>query len=279
MKKILIVLLVVSTILFAESSYYSQNGLGLTSNILSVRAQGLGNTGGAVMDSISLTSSNPAFWYNFQTTSLQGLMNYSTQSSDKLDEGFRSSGLGGFAMKFPVGEYIGVVLGLSPQYRTDYNTNNIDSVEFDGNYIKFANESKYSGGISEAFLGFGYKFGSRLSLGLKTKLLFGNYDYVNTTDKSDNGIVNATYSEKLEMRGLQSELGIGWYQPNNFSIGLSYTMNNYFSCESKANYKLYTDYYRGPDVNGIKQEVALPEKFTASLQKKLFKQFNFISLG
>jgi len=271
MKKLLIILLTLCTVIFAESSYYSQNGLGLTSNILSVRGQGMGNTGGAVMDSISLTASNPAFWYNFQTTSLQGFMNYSTQSSGKLDEGFRSSDLGGLAVKFPVGKFIGVVFGLKPQYRTDYNTNNLDSVEFDGNTVKFFTESEYSGGISEAFLGFGYKFGSRLSVGLKSKLLFGNYDYENITDKGNDGSYNSIITEKMEMRGLLSELGIGWHQPGNFTLGLSYTMHNAFR------YKESINYFRGPDVDGKRLSLTLPEKFTVSLQKKLIKQLYFTS--
>ncbi|MBN2281283.1 MAG: hypothetical protein JXQ65_11955 [Candidatus Marinimicrobia bacterium] len=271
MKKLLIFMTLVLSMAFSESSYYSQNGIGLTSDLLSVRGQGLGNTGGAILDSIGLSATNPAFWYNFETTSLQGFVKYSTQTSGKLQEGFRTSDLGGFALKFPVGDYIGVAFGLKPQYRTDYITNNLDSVAFDGEQIKFYTESEYSGGISEAFLGLGYKIGSRLSIGIKSKLLFGNYDYTNTTDKDDDGYYNSIMSEKLEMRGLQSEFGLGWNQPGNFTVGFSYTLPNLFS------YKESINYYYGPDSDGKKEKLTLPEKYSCSIQKKLLKQLYFTS--
>jgi hypothetical protein len=271
MKKISIILLLLTSLLLAESSYYTQNGLGLTASALSVRSRGLGNTGGAVLDSISLTSDNPAFWYNFQTTSLQGFLNYSGQTSEKMSNGFRTSDLGGFAMKFPVGQYIGVAFGLKPEYRTNYVTNALDSVEFDGETIQFFNESTYKGGVSEAFLGLGYKFGSRLSFGIKSKLLFGNYNFENYVDKSYDNDYDSDYKEKLKISGLQTEFGVGWYQPGNFALGLTYSMHNVF--KYKSNY----DYSWGPDSSTQNQKISLPEKITVSLQKKVLKQLYFTS--
>ncbi len=269
--RILLTVLILVGLLSAESSFYAQNGLGITASVLSVRSQGLGNTGGAKLDSISLTSDNPAFWYNFFTTSLQGFMNYSTQSAENQSGSFRTSDLGGFALKFPVGDYVGIAFGLKPEYRTSYQTSNLDSVSFDGDIIQFYNETNYNGGISEAFLGFGYKFGSRLSFGAKSKILFGNYDYENELDRGNNGGINSRYSQKLKMRGLQTELGVGWYQKDNFSLGMSYTLHNVFSHESDINY------YYGPDSSIGSKKIKLPAKFTLSLQKKLSKQLYFSS--
>ena len=270
MKKIILFTIVFTSLLFAENSYYSQNGIGLNGNVLSVRSMGLGNTGGAILDSISLTSENPAFWYNFQTTSLQGLMNYSNQSTEKMNENFRSSDFGGFSMKFPVGEFIGVALGLKPEFRVNYETSNLDSISFDGDDLMFYNETTNKGGISEAFLGIGYKFGSRLSFGLKSIILFGNYNYQNSTDKLNNGSIDSYYKEKLKMSGLQTELGVGWYQQDNFTFGLSYLIHH------NSEYKSIIDYYWGPD-SAISKSVKMPSKFTVSLQKKLLKQLYFTS--
>lgn len=270
-KKLIIYITLFSSLLMAKSSYYSQNGFGLGGDVISVRSQGLGNSGGAILDSISLTSENPAFWYNFQTTSLQGLLYYSNQSTGKMDENFRSSSLGGFAMKFPIGEFIGVALGLKPEYRADYETVNMHNQPFDGDTIQFYNESSNKGGISEAFLGFGYKFGSRLSLGAKTKVLFGNYNFKNSTDKLDNGSIDTYYSEKLKMTGFQTEFGLGWNQKNNFTFGLSYSLHHNFQYRSLYNY------YWGADSSTKNQDVQMPSKFTISLQKKIIKQLYFTS--
>ncbi len=269
MKRTIVLLLLSISILMAESSYYSQNELGIMGNALSVRSQGMGQTGGAIMDSISITSENPAFWYNFQTTSLQGFLDYSNQFSEKGENGFRTSNLGGFALKFPVGEYVGVALGLKPEYRTDYTTTNLDSVPFDGEMINFYNKSELKGGISEAFLGFGYKLGSRLSLGAKAKLLFGNYNFYNYTDKNFDNSNDTRYYEKLKMSGLQTEFGIGWVEKNNFSLGIAYSLHNTFKYRTKI------DYNFGPDSSNAHKKVKMPNKFTISLHKKLLKQLYF----
>ena len=271
MKRILLITIIAINILFAENSFYSQNGFGLISENISVRSQGLGNSGNAIVDSLSLTSENPAFWYNFETTSLQGELTAANQNAEKLDGGFRSSGLSGFSMKFPVGEYIGVAFGLKPNFRSNFETTNIHNQPFNGDTIVFVNESKYSGGISEAFLGFGYKLGSRLSFGLKSKILFGNYDFYNKTDKLNNSTMDSEYSEKLEMSGFQTEFGLGWNQRDNFTLGLSYSIHHSF------NYRSHYDYYFGADQSTKNKDVKMPSQLTISLQKKLIKQLYFTS--
>jgi hypothetical protein len=271
MKKYLVIAVVLFSCLFAQNSFHSQNGYGLTGENGSVRSQGLGNTGGAISDSLSLTSENPAFWYNFETTSLQGVLNTSSLKAEKLNDTYTASGLSGFSLKFPVGEYIGVAMGLTPNFRANFETSNLHQQVFDGDTILFANESNLTGGISEAFLGFGYKFGSRLSFGVKSKILFGNYNYNNVTDKGDNNSTDSKYSEKLKMSGLQTELGVGWKQKDNFSIGLSYTIPLSFNYRSKF------DFSWGEDQSTENENVKLPSRFTISLQKKLIKQLYFTS--
>lgn len=270
-KRLILSITICTSFLFAGNSLYTQNGFGLSGDILSVRSQGLGNTGGAILDSLSLTSENPAFWYNFITTSLQGFLDATSQETEKGDGGFHSSELGGFAMKFPVGEFVGVALGLKPEFRTNYKTENIHLQAFDGDTIPFYNESKYRGGISEAFLGFGYKFGSRLSFGAKTKVLFGNYDFTNDTDKGVDGTLDTYYSEKLKMSGFQTEFGIGWREVNNYAIGLSYSLHHNFQ------YRTVHNYLWGDDISTKNKDVKLPSKLSLAVRKKILKQLFFTS--
>ncbi|MCK4295777.1 MAG: hypothetical protein KAX28_03865, partial [Candidatus Marinimicrobia bacterium] len=72
MRKLLALLILFSTVAFAQNSFYSSYGFGIESRSLPVRMIGMGNTGSAVEDSLSLNTLNPAFWNGFLSTSLQG---------------------------------------------------------------------------------------------------------------------------------------------------------------------------------------------------------------
>lgn len=256
--------------LSAENSFYTQNGFGLKGSEISVRSMSLGNTGGAILDSLTLTSSNPAFWYDFETASLQGIFSYSSQESEKNSGGFEVSDFSSFSMKFPIGEFAGVAFGLKPDFRVNYETSNTEMLPFDGDTLEFLNDTEYKGGISEAYIGFGYKIGSRLSVGLKSILSFGNYDFYNfAQQKGDNNKSN--YHEKLKMAGFGTEIGVGWREKDKYAIAMSYSINHRF------NYRSIFNFYRGPDKSTSNKKLEMPSKFTLALQKKLMNQLYFTS--
>ncbi len=263
MKKVLLLLLLLFTLNYAQNSYYSPYGLGLASKPQSIRMQGLGNSGTAISDSISLNSDNPAFWCNFITTSLQGTINFSSLDGEKTEDSPSFSNFSGFSMKFPVGKYMGFAMGLQPITRARGKQFRSDSVYYDNSYINYTNDVELIGGISEGFFGFGYKIGTYLSVGVKSKILFGQYLYQNITDLDADGFHNTITKKKMSIHGNQIGIGLGWNDPKRFSLSI------YYNHPISFNYQTDYDYSVGPDSTNSESSSKLPASLQIGFYKKL----------
>ncbi|MBN2601086.1 MAG: hypothetical protein JXR87_03735 [Candidatus Marinimicrobia bacterium] len=256
--------------LFGQTSYYSTYGFGLPSPAISARYLALGQTGIAIPDSISLNISNPALWDGFMTTSVQGQLSASTFSTSSGLPGATLSQFLGFSFKFPIGKDAGFAMGITPYSRMKGDLSISDSTEFFDSMVNYSSEVGVEGGISEFFLGAGYRISSRLSLGLKTRLFFGSYLTRMATDVDDDGSVNSYYRKYEVTRGSLLELGTYWIsQDRKLELGATYTQNLNF------NYYRHFDYYFGDDTTMAAQSLKFPTTFQFGMRRKLGESLAF----
>jgi len=144
------------------------------------------------------------------------------------------------------------------------------SPDFYGDTVIYSSDVDVEGGISEFFLGGGYRINPRLSLGLKTRLFFGSYLTRMATDVDVDGSVNSYYRKYSVVEGSQLELGAYWISLNRkLELGATYTQNLNFD------YYRHFDYYFGEDTTMAAQSLKFPTTFQFGMRRKLGKSIAF----
>ncbi|HPC35508.1 MAG TPA: hypothetical protein P5268_04335 [Candidatus Marinimicrobia bacterium] len=207
-RRAILFLLVLSLNGWAQISYYANYGFGVESPANSVRILGMGRAGVAVRDSMSLNQSNPALWQGFGSTSLQGQMYASTLSIPELDFKGKMVNFSGFAFKLPVGRRVGLAIGLAPLTRMKSSVSFADSLIFQGDKFEYNSTVELSGGISELYLGTGYRVSPNLAVGLKAQLLFGNYVVRNHTEIDSDNDLESYYKRTIAVDGNRITIGL-----------------------------------------------------------------------
>lgn len=258
----LVVILIFLSVNFinAQNSFYSSYGLGQKYMESTTRMAGLGFSGSAVYDSLNITSYNPALWHSFYTVSLQGELNYSSMSAGNTDGQFQSADLTGFTVKLPLGNYSGLAFGVKPLYRTNSETKVTESIDFDNETLGYENDFLTKGGVSEFYIGGGYRVTKYLSAGLVAKFLFGKYSSRLRTEASTN---NYYLNSNKSVKGHQLGGGLHWRVPHNYSVALYYDHNLDFQYDSKVAYQF------GPgDTTGYK-DINFPSRLQLGLAKNI----------
>lgn len=270
MPKRVAMLVLLTCSLFGQNSYYSTYGFGLSSPALSARHLALGRTGVAIPDSISLNMSNPALWDGFMTTSVQGQLGTSSFTTSSGLPGAAQSQFLGFSFKFPIGKEAGFAMGITPYTRMKGEISYSSSTDFYGDTVSYSSDVDVEGGISEFFLGGGYRINPQLSLGLKTRLFFGSYLTRMATDVDADGSVNTYHRKYSVVEGSQLELGAYWISlDRKLELGATYTQNINFD------YYRHFDYYFGEDTTTAIQSLKFPTTFQFGMRRKLGKSLAF----
>jgi hypothetical protein len=250
-------------ILWGQNSNYAQYGFGMPSPSFSVRSIALGNTGLAMPDSISLNLLNPALWNGFVTTSIQGQLGSSglTDEQGATDQ-FLTQFLG-FAFKVPVKKSIGIAIGIAPLTRMVAQKTFVDSTDFGTTPVYYSADVNIKGGISQFFMGGGYRLNPQLCLGFKIMFNFGSYLTKIATDIDYDGSINSYTSKYTDIEGTQ--LGLGGYWANrrqDLELAL------YLDWPLRFNtYRIY-DFYYGPDSTTAKSRISFPSHLQLGLRKK-----------
>jgi hypothetical protein len=233
---LLIIFLALSIIFInAQNSFYSGYGLGSNYPGTTTRMEAMGYSGSAIYDSLSVASYNPAVWHSFYSVSLQGKLNYSTMNSTKREGDFNSANLNGFAVKMPLGNYSGMAFGIKPSYRTRSESHLESTVGFFGDSLGYADHVIAKGGISEFFIGGGYRLTRYISAGLMAKFLFGKYS---TQLKTEINSKSYYYNKQNSIKGQQLGAGLFLNVPENYSISLYYDRNINFKYNKKVDHHL-----------------------------------------
>ena len=270
MRKLLALLILFSTVAFAQNSFYSSYGFGIESRSLPVRMIGMGNTGSAVEDSLSLNTLNPAFWNGFLSTSLQGQVESSFLNVPEVPFNNALSRFMGFSLKLPITKKIGVAFGLMPETRVHAKNTFVDSTKFIDSFIPYRYSVEALGGISEFFIGGGYRINPQWRVGIKTKLYFGNYINKGSADINNNGTVDSYYNRRVTVNGSQIGLGVAWVDKSG-----ELCLSGYIDQSINFKYKTDYDYFYGPDSTIGFKSLNYPSSYRLGISKKLPMNLRF----
>ncbi len=270
MRKLLTLLILSSTLAFAQNSFYSSYGFGIESLPLPVRMIGMGNTGNAVEDSLSLNTLNPAFWNGFLTTSLQGQVESSFLNVPDVPFNNMLSRFMGFSFKLPISKKIGVAFGVMPTTRVHAENAFVDSTAFSDSFVKYKYSVEALGGISEFFIGGGYRINPQWRIGIKMQLYFGNYVNKGSTDINNNGTVDSYYKRRMDVNGSQIGLGFAWVDKSG-----KICLSGYVNQSIKFKYNTEYDYFYGPDSTVGFKSLNYPSSYRIGISKKLPKNLAF----
>lgn len=190
-----------------SSSTYTRFGIGDVVFSTSAKTIGLGQLGVSITDNASISTLNPAAWYNMKATQFGVNIAYNGLSiSDGSNSGFYSeTEFKGFTFGFPVSQDlgIGVATGLIPYSRVSYKVREVNSSE-----DIYTIDYEGLGGISEIFLGSSVMLPGNLALGASLNYYFGNISYSTNLTFTDQSLYPAEFEKIYKTTGFGTTVGI-----------------------------------------------------------------------
>ena len=227
------------------SSPYSQFGIGLISGSQLPQNRSLGGLSAGLRNPSSYSSlniSNPASYSSLRITTFDiGLFlgNTSLSKGNVTEKAFDAS-LNHLAFGIPINKSSALSFGLVPYSSKGYNFRTPDLVGTNKvNYVYSA-----EGGISKAYLGYGFKLGKRFSLGTNVSYLFGNLEESRSAEYEDISFLNSTTRQNNSISGLNFDYGLQYEAPLsknvNLIVGYSGSSNSKLNSRGET---LTTRYY------------------------------------
>ena len=182
---------------------YSRIGLGeYNSNVGGVRQAGMGGVGLAAPNAINVNELNPALLcFTNRTTFEAGYTGqYKTIRNATAKNQSGSGTLGYLALAVPLGPKWGAAVGLKPLSSVEYESNIIRPVVGVGAPVGdiFLEQSRGSGGLSEAYFGQGLLLGKSLSVGATASYVFGAFNETSSaTLQQANGITGDKVVDRI----------------------------------------------------------------------------------
>ena len=183
-------------------------------------------------DSIHINLQNPAGYSDLKLTSfsLGGTYNTTSQKTNTQSGSARRTALDYLAVGLPLGK-LGIGFGLIPYSSVGYKIQTIsedasqNSKRIDG-----------TGGLNKVFLGFGYKLGANLSVGVDAQYNFGKIETTNFELKGDGANGTSEVNSSI-LSGINFNLGL-MYQTKitkkmSLYSSLSYTLQSTLASKSK----------------------------------------------
>ncbi|MGM9476238.1 OmpP1/FadL family transporter [Pedobacter sp. GSP4] len=198
------------------SSPYSRYGLGNIKGSLLPQLRAMGGISTAVNKVTGfnyINMQNPASYAGISLTTIDigmsaGLNNL---TRNNLSETSFNSTFSHLAFAAPVTRRSALSFGILPYSDLGYsyrNTVKIDTTSVDQLY-------EGEGGLSKAYLGYGYRFGDHLRIGGNLEYIFGNLQTTRSTEYNLAGAYNAKLQNKNSVGGLNYSYGIQY----DFNVG------------------------------------------------------------
>ena len=252
-----------------SSSPYSQFGLGELRSLLLPQNKAIGLSNGfrkpGPYSNINL--SNPASYSAIGLTTFDiGLTTDLRQlsKSDASENSFNAT-LNHIAIAVPVNAKSAISFGLLPVSLTGYQYKNSGTVA--GSKVDYIYSG--DGGLSKAYLGYGFGIGKNLNFGFNAGYLFGNIMHNRSAEfPEDLGALNSRTQEGKSVSGLSFDYGVQ-YESNvskTTKLIIGYSGNAGSNMKSK-NVTTTTRYTK--DFAGGNESPALDTTFTEGETKKL----------
>ncbi len=224
MKRIALLLTLVSFVFAGKGSLYSRYGVGEINTFLSGKNIGMGSTGLAMFGETHINLLNPAGTSNISNTIISISYRYTTlNSGDASGSSLISTGnISSMAVAFPVyaPKKIVMTLGILPYSSVGFDQQITQTIS--GNQVTQSFEGR--GGITSGNIGFSYALNSDVILGLTGHYLFGSIYRDQTISFISNDYFGGSYNQTFSMSGFGLTLG-GIYSGIDQALGLSATKN------------------------------------------------------
>ena len=261
---------------FAQSSSnspYSQFGLGQLSEPLLPQTRSMGGIAAGIRRPgtySNINLANPASYSAIKITTLDiGIFTGITSlSNGSAKENSFTGSLNHLAFAVPVNQSSALSFGLLPYSTIGYrsrSTSNIDTV---------VNDHVYSGdgGISKAYIGYGYQIGKHFSLGANLSYLFGKLERSESSEFPNDPVAkNAKNTNTRSVGGLSFDYGAQFFSNINknvkLTLGYSATAGSKLNSTIDRVSSLYTKDASGNDnfatdssyvANSVSQKLKLP---------------------
>jgi len=198
------------------SSPYSRYGLGNIKGSLLPQFRAMGGISTAVSKVTgfnNINMQNPASYAGISLTTIDIGMSASVTNltRNNLSESSFNSTFSHLAFAAPVTRRSALSFGILPYSDLGYNYRN--TVKVDTTTLNQLYEGE--GGLSKAYLGYGYRFGDHLRIGGNLEYIFGNLQTSRATEFSSAGSYNAKLQTKNSVAGLSYSYGIQY----DFTLG------------------------------------------------------------
>lgn len=225
----IIALLAVASVAMAQSgtnSPYSQYGLGTLADQSLGASRAMGGIGVGLRQANQPNAMNPASYSAVDSLTMVFDVALSGQITSFKEGGRKVNANNGnfeyFVGLFRVAPKMGVSLGLLPFTNIGYNY----SVASDGN----TNAYNGTGGLHQAFVGYGWNVWRGLSLGANFSYLWGSYDKYVTNTNSDAYVNRTTIYYSTLVKSYKIDFGAQWQQQLNkkdvLTVGATYSLGH-----------------------------------------------------
>jgi len=269
---IVIAILFISTLSFSQatnSSPYSLFGIGDQANLKTVEEIAMGQMGGALNSEYQLSFTNPASYgslsYTTYVFSGGNKTNFVDDGQDKQTSS--AAALSYIGLGIPIRGNQGVVMGLQLNTAVGYSL--IDQT-FDNNGNLTQIDSYYgNGGTNRVFLGYGYRFPFKLSLGVELAYVFGNIDN-NVLNRRDNVQLATQNLTDSNVKGTSVKLGAHYETKisENLSLKFGLAADLESTLKEKGTDQLYS-VVNVDDGSGLPVDTLSSSQFTSTIKSPL----------
>ena len=214
------------------NSPYSRYGLGALRDQATGPSKGMGGVGYGLHTSQSANPLNPASYAQVDSLTFIFDIGVNYTKTSYSDTSARDSKSGGgleyITALFPVSRKLGISFGLLPFSSTGYRMGSVRSeADAAGNKTYYSVVHEGSGGLSQVYLGVGYKLPiAGLTAGLNVSYLFGTLKYTNSLTVLSGSANPSTEYSTLNVTTAKIDMGLQYQMPlkdmSSLTFGLVY---------------------------------------------------------
>lgn len=220
------------------SSPYTRYGYGLLNDAGFGQVKAMGGLSMGLRSRNFINPANPASYTSIDSLSFRMEAGVSFQVSTFTDGNKKQTATDGnleyLAMQFPIKKWIALSLGLMPYSVVGYNysmTEDVSSSITSGN-LKTNYQYMGEGGITQLYLGLGFRPCSWFSLGANLQYYFGTIEYTSTAS-FEAGYVSTVMQRSLSVKDLSGNFGVQFTIPIKKDISL--TLGGVYQLKSNVN--------------------------------------------
>lgn len=253
---------------------FSRIGLGEISTQRSISNLAMGGMGVSLPTIKYSNLQNPALLSYHKLTVFEGagLGEYKDLKTNTIQTNDFSGSLGYLSLIFPVYKNMAINVGFQPFSSVNYNAVSYGLLENTSTFVKYDYEG--TGGVSQVFLGTGYKIVDNLSLGAQINYNFGAISNTSTSTLDDfRGSFLAQLTDRYNYSDFTYRLGLHYFisvfDNSQINVGVSYDGTANFDATHFRAFerKNFGDIVIDGDTlfSEMKESIKIPDAFTVGI--------------